>query len=204
MLSSSTLASVLRGRLRSVQDGSGSSGSSSSNRVVHGNDEGRIPAAVLLIIHFTDGNARIILCRRSERLRNHAGQIAFPGGIFKEEDGDLLGTAFRETREEIGVDIDRGSIVGSLDDVYTLTSNFVVRPFVAVVDSISNVSINKGEVADVIDARLVELLKSMEKDEAGHGHREAYRFTYDGYVIWGATARILKQLRDVLGDVLAQ
>ncbi len=157
----------------------------------------RIPAAVLLIIHFTDGYAKILLCKRSERLKNHAGQISLPGGTFKPEDGSLLDTALRETREEIGIDLSKDSILGSLDEVSTLSSNFTIKPFIAVLDSIDSIKIDGSEVDYIIDVPLVELLSSMSMDEE-HGYKEAYIFRYRGHVVWGATARILKQLKDIL------
>ncbi|MEM4398892.1 MAG: CoA pyrophosphatase [Candidatus Nitrosocaldus sp.] len=165
-------------------------------------DSKRIPAAVLLIIHYTDGYAKILLCKRSGRLRNHAGQISLPGGTFKpEDDGSLLDTALREAREEIGVDLSKDSILGSLEEVDTFSSNFTVKPFVAVLDSISSIKIDEKEVDYIIDAPLVGLLSNMSRDEE-HGYREAYKFTYKGHIIWGATARILKQLRDILEDAI--
>lgn len=192
------LTRVLKSRLARCTSTNQKEGSSSRSNHDY---RKRIPAAVLLIIHFTDGYAKILLCKRSERLRNHAGQISFPGGIFKPEDGSLLDTALREAREEIGIDISKDSILGSLDDVNTYSSNFTVKPFVAVLDSISSIKIDGREVDYIIDAPLVELLSSMSKDEE-HGYREAYKFTYNGHVIWGATARMLKQLRDVLEDII--
>lgn len=191
-----TLTRVLESRLHPMYV------SMSINSLCHDDCKGkRIPAAVLLIIHFTDGYAKVLLCKRSERLRNHAGQISLPGGTFKVEDDSLLDTALREAREEIGVDISKDSILGSLDEVDTFSSNFTVKPFVVVLDRISNIKIDGKEVDYIIDAPLVELLSSISRDE-DHGYREAYKFTYNGHVVWGATARILKQLRDILEDVI--
>lgn len=188
MIDRSTLIRVLKARL-SIEDVS----------INHSNLIGeRIPSAVLLIIHYTDGYAKILLCKRSGRLKNHAGEISFPGGTFKPEDGSLLSTALRETREEIGIDLSKDSILGSLDEVNTFSSNFTIKPFIAVLNSINSIKVDEREVDYIVDAPLVELLSSMSRDEE-HGYREAYKFKYRGHVVWGATARILKQLRDILG-----
>ncbi len=156
----------------------------------------RIPSAVLIVIHFTYGEPRVILCKRSSRVSNHAGQISFPGGIYKDEDNDLLGTALRECKEEIGLDVNREHVIGYMDTVNTFSSNFIILPFIAILDYIRTFKPN-SEVDEVIDAPLHELLTNMYEDKEHYNYAtDAYKFVYKGYTVWGATARILKALRD--------
>lgn len=147
----------------------------------------RIPAAVMLIIHFKD-KPYIILTKRSRNLKNHASQISFPGGI--KEDEEFIDTAIRETREELGIKIDKSQVVGMLDSVDTFTSNFCIIPFVAIVDEV-NMNVNKDEIEEVIDADLFRLLKSRKRDYRDDVKGIHHKYEYDNHIIWGATARIL-------------
>lgn len=158
----------------------------------------RIPSAVLIVIHFTYGEPRVILCKRSSKVSNHAGQISFPGGIYKDEDNDLLGTALRECKEEIGLEVKREHVIGYMDTVNTFSSNFIILPFIAALDYIKALKPN-SEVDEVIDAPLHELLTNMYEDKEHYNYAtDAYKFVYKGYTVWGATARILKALRDII------
>ena len=130
----------------------------------------------------------------------HKGEIAFPGGAFSEQDKSLRVTAIRETREEIGLIIKQKDILGSLQVVRTLTSNFNIIPFVTLQKKILETRILINEVQRIVDAPLFDLLNTLEID-LGHppmSKESLYRFTYENEIIWGATARILKQLYDCL------
>jgi 8-oxo-dGTP pyrophosphatase MutT (NUDIX family) len=154
----------------------------------------RIPAAVMLIIYFKE-RSYIILTKRSKNLKNHASQISFPGGIKEEE--EFIDTAIRETREELGIKIDKNQIIGMLNSVDTFTSNFCIVPFIAIVDEI-DMNINKDEIDEVIIADLLALLKSRKRDYRDDVKGIHYKYEYDGHIIWGATARILDALYEVL------
>lgn len=157
-----------------------------------------ILAAVLVIIHFREGKPYILLTKRSSELKNHAGQISCPGGTYSKSDKDLMHTAIRETYEEMGIKIDESDIVGYLQGVHTLTSNFTIVPYIAIIDEIENPKPNIHEIEKVIDAPLIDLLKTIERDMEHAHFGEVYRFVYDGNIVWGATARILKQIYDIL------
>ena len=157
------------------------------------------PAAVLVIIHYHDDSPHVFLTRRSSNLKSHRGEISFPGGRYIESDGTLLATALRETEEEIGISFAPREVAGSMLAVRTMTSNHFVVPFITIQDMLPRHRIAAGEVESVIDAPLIETLKTIEPDTEHYLlAKDAYRFTYDGNVIWGATARILKQLYDLL------
>jgi len=155
-------------------------------------------AAVLVIIHFRSGKPHIILTKRSSELKNHAGQISCPGGTFSDSDKDLMRTAIRETLEEIGVMIDEKDVIGNLCSVHTLTSNFTIVPYVVILESIDNLKPDRKEIDAVLDIPLLDLLKTMMPDLGHVSFGELYKFEYDGNIVWGATARILKQLYDIL------
>ncbi len=157
-----------------------------------------ILAAVLVIIYYSDGKPHILLTKRSNKLRNHGGEISCPGGTYLDSDKDLLHTAIRETREEIGIRIDERDIVGYLPSVHTLTSNFAIVPYVAIINAIENLKPNVTEIDEVIDTSLIDLLKTVETDLDHTSFGEVFRFKCNGNIVWGATAKILKQIYDIL------
>jgi 8-oxo-dGTP pyrophosphatase MutT (NUDIX family) len=158
-------------------------------------------AAVLIIVHSRNAIPHIFLTRRSSKLKYHTGEISFPGGQYsKGDDLSILDTALRETREEIGLCFKSNDILGSLQTVHTLTSNFTIVPFITIQESIPAPKIFASEVDCVLDVPLQETLATVEPDiEHYHISQEGvYKFTFQRFVIWGATARILKQLYDHL------
>ena len=159
------------------------------------------PAAVLVIIHYHKDSPHVFLTKRSSELKSHKGEISFPGGRYVQSDGTLLATALRETEEEVGIAFTPDQVAGSLRAVRTMTSNHFIVPFVTIQDMLPRHRITTSEVEAVIDAPLIETLKSIAPDTEHYKlAKDAYKFTYDSNVIWGATARILKQLHALLID----
>ena len=154
-------------------------------------------ASVLVIIY--GDPPFVIMTAKSPHMRLHAGEISFPGGKVEENDADLLHTALRETREEIGLRIRRNQIVGCLDTVTTLNSGFAIAPFVAVVDERPNLLPN-SEVEKILRIPLEAFLDTVAPDTSREHNavQGMFTFEYDGRVVWGASARILKQIRDLL------
>jgi 8-oxo-dGTP pyrophosphatase MutT (NUDIX family) len=154
-------------------------------------------AAVMITIHFTNRNPNVILIKRTRLLKNHAGEISFPGGNFMKVDIDMLETAIRETSEEVGIKIKREQVIGHLNAERTLSSRYIIYPYVTLLDRIPVIIDTNYEVEKIIDAPLIPLLKSRESDIK---HQQEYsipqlpKFTYKNEIIWGATARILDQL----------
>ncbi len=158
-----------------------------------------IPSAVLVIIHYHGGSPHVFLTRRSEGLKLHRGEISFPGGRHAKGDSTLLDTALRETQEEIGIAFRPEDVSGSLQVVRTMTSNHYIVPFVTIQDMLPRYRVSTDEVAEVLDVPLIETLQTKEPDtEHFHLAKNAYRFMYRENVIWGATARIMMQLYDLL------
>jgi 8-oxo-dGTP pyrophosphatase MutT (NUDIX family) len=108
----------------------------------------------------------------------------------------LRQTALRETEEEIGITIDPKDVLGALEPVLTLSTNFIIRPFITVLDSMPEPRIYTNEVENVIDAPLIDLLQSIDIDyeHSNPSASKLYRFAWSNNIIWGATARILKRL----------
>jgi 8-oxo-dGTP pyrophosphatase MutT (NUDIX family) len=158
-------------------------------------------AAVLIIVHSKSGVPHVLLTRRSSMLKNHTGEISFPGGQYSRAiDPSLLDTALRETIEEVGLYFTAQDILGRLRTVHTLTSNFTIVPFITIQKNIPEPKVFTNEVDCVVDIPLQETLATFEPD-VEHYHisqKGVYKFRYGEFVIWGATARILKQLYDCL------
>jgi len=169
------------------------------------NDEKRVPAAVLVPLYQKDGQYHIVFIKRTEKVKDHKGQISFPGGARDKDDQTLLHTAVRESREEIGVRPEDIEVIGELDDELTTTSNYTVTPFVAVIPCPYRFQKNVDEVADILEVPIEALMKNGRVNSNGENLNgeslESYIYDYNGNVIWGATARILKKLLDIIGGI---
>lgn len=156
-------------------------------------DAGTRPSAVLVVIY--GHPPKILMTVKSRHLHIHAGEVAFPGGKRDCDDPDLLYTALRESREELGLDIPRTAVVGMLDSVRTLNSNFTIAPFVCIMDDLQDVRPNR-EVDAVLHIPAEQFLKTLRRDtDPAHGARDGmYSLFHGDYVVWGASARILRQV----------
>ena len=158
-------------------------------------------AAVLVPLFEKEGNCHILFTKRTDQVKHHKGEISFPGGVFDQEDVDLKRTAFREAFEEIGLRENDVQTIGVLDDILTI-SDFIVTPFVGLFPYPYSFNVSAIEIAELIEVPVRILL-----DEKSFGEREiikedqnriVYAYQYGKHIIWGATARILKQLLDLL------
>jgi 8-oxo-dGTP pyrophosphatase MutT (NUDIX family) len=152
-------------------------------------------AGVLVIIHCHEGKPHILLTKRSGKLTNHPSQISFPGGNFCNDDITPLDTALRETNEEIGISVSRDYVIGSLECVQTTTSNYSIYPYVAMVESLSNTRAN-DEVQKIFSIPINVLTSLVENTRINSNHvdRHNLQIRWEDHVIWGATAKILKQV----------
>ncbi len=160
-------------------------------------DACRLPAAVLVPIFFKQGDCYILFTRRTETVKEHKGQISFPGGAYEEEDKTLENTALRESNEEIGLATRDVDVLGELDDKISLTSNYTISPFVALIPWPYQFQLNQDETKEIIEVPIPALLdknSSREESETLNGElATSYFYHYQGKTIWGATARILNQ-----------
>jgi 8-oxo-dGTP pyrophosphatase MutT (NUDIX family) len=165
---------------------------------------GRIDAAVLVPLYVRDGEVHAVFTRRRDDLRRHAGEISFPGGRQDIEEEDLRDTALREAEEEIGLPRDAVEIVGALTPTPTVVTNYAIYPFVGVIESGHRWLPSAAEVAEVLELSLPALRASHERKRLvrrGVPFRSDV-YTANGQVIWGATARILRDLLERLAPIL--
>jgi 8-oxo-dGTP pyrophosphatase MutT (NUDIX family) len=153
-------------------------------------------AAVLIVIYGTE--YKIIMTQKPLTMQQHAGEISFPGGKITHDDEDLLDTAIRETQEEISLTVPRNKIIGQLQTVQTKNSGYTIIPFVAILDDIDSLHPN-SEVDEILHIPMFSLLQTLgiDDDEEHRSLFEAYKLTYEEKLIWGASARMLKQIADV-------
>jgi len=155
-------------------------------------DENLKAAAVLMPLFYERGQYHVLFAVRSDEVNHHKGQVCFPGGTQEESDSSLLQTALRETEEELGLRAEGIEILGELDDSITLTSNYVISPFVALIRHPYTLRTRGEEVKETFSVPLSFLM-----DEASV-RPDHYAYEYEGHIIWGATAQILRQFIDLL------
>ena len=160
-----------------------------------------VDAAVLVgLVSRTEGQ-HVLLTRRTDGLRHHAGQVSFPGGRVEGSDHDAIAAALRETHEEVGISRRQIDPLGFLDPLATITG-FRVLPVVALIDADYVARPDPAEVADVFEVPLAFLLDPANLATHVLDHRGKPRhvleFRYPAQRIWGATASILLNLRERL------
>ena len=169
-------------------------------------DTSRILSAVLVPVYEKQGEYYLLLTKRTEIVKDHKGQISFPGGAYEERDGTLLNTALRECTEEIGLEAETIEILGELDDFVTQTSNYVISPYVAAIPWPHQLKPDPTEVEEILEVPLSALLDRdcwRHETEVIDGlATTAYFYHYQDKIIWGATAEILNQFLDIWSEVM--
>ena len=161
-------------------------------------------ASVLIALVMRPAGLSLLLTQRTAHLRDHAGQISFPGGRVEAEDSDAVATALRETEEEIGLSRAHVEVIGQLP-IYTTVTAFQVTPVVALVEPGFELTLDSFEVAEAFEVPLQFLMSP--------AHHQRHAFSFDGverqflsmpwvdasraevpreYFIWGATAAMLR------------
>ena len=158
------------------------------------------PAGVLILLIERDNALNVVLTQRTAHLHDHAGQISFPGGRHEQTDTDIVATALRESAEEIGTDTTLIEVVGSLPNYVTVTA-YEITPVVAK-SSPQVFTCDPFEVADAFEVPLAHILDdaNWRRDSfMREGQRREYwAVPYRERYIWGATAGMLRTLREVL------
>jgi 8-oxo-dGTP pyrophosphatase MutT (NUDIX family) len=166
-----------------------------------------VPAAVLIALVRRPEGHTVLYTERSPDLRAHSGQVAFPGGKVDREDADVAAAALREANEEVGMVADEARILGYMPTYFTGT-NYLITPVVAEVLPSGPFVPNPGEVHSVFEVPLSRIL-----DSAAYGRfrisrngkeHSTWQIDHEGHRIWGITANLTRQFRDLtLGEVAA-
>jgi 8-oxo-dGTP pyrophosphatase MutT (NUDIX family) len=162
-------------------------------------------SAVLLYLFTEHDDWHMVLMKRPEYDGAHGGQVSIPGGQL-EPGEDHSEAALREFAEETGVHVDSRQLLGRLSELFIPTSNFLVRPFVAYAGERPRFRPNPEEVEEIIELTIPALISDLTvrrgKVRLATGVRvETPYFDVNGHMVWGATAMILSELREVLRDL---
>jgi 8-oxo-dGTP pyrophosphatase MutT (NUDIX family) len=119
--------------------------------------------------------------------------VSFPGGVFEEQDDDLLATALRETEEELAIQVESEDVLGQLPVVKTRLG-FEITPFVSVLPSAPKYEPAENEVGEVLEMPFTSLLSTQQRDVGSKPSEEGVMYWFHHHRIWGASAKILKQI----------
>jgi 8-oxo-dGTP pyrophosphatase MutT (NUDIX family) len=183
-------SNALRERLLQVLDGA---------PVVRPPPDTRL-AAVLVPILAARPKPRLVFTRRTDTLSRHAGEISFPGGLADPGEG-LAAAALRESREELGLAPQDVELLGALGPVHTRVTGILIVPFVGFLRRDPRFTPNAGEIAEVLEFPLADLVRvGADRDFEYEGRTfQTYVYELGRTVIWGATARILWSFIELLG-----
>lgn len=165
--------------------------------------------AGVMALFYPDINqqTKLVLILRNTYKGVHSAQISFPGGKFETKDVSLKKTAIRETSEEIGIPKNDIQVIKQLTEVYIPPSNFYVQPFLGVIKEIPTFIKQEDEVEEVIEVSLSHFINdnnvistSVKTSYKIEVEVPAYRL--NGHTVWGATAMMLSEIKDLLKNVL--
>ncbi|QSW89864.1 MULTISPECIES: CoA pyrophosphatase [Flavobacterium] len=160
-------------------------------------------AAVMMLFYPKNGKTHLVLIVRNAYNGVHSSQIAFPGGKYEISDFDFKDTALRETNEEIGVLPEKIEVIKHFSPMYIPPSNFLVHPFLGIAKEELSFYPDVREVAGIIELPLSDFLNDDIIIETTLSTSYAIdavvpAFGIQNHIVWGATAMILSELRDVL------
>ncbi len=165
-------------------------------------------AAVMMLVYPKNNAAHLVLIVRNAYDGVHSNQIAFPGGKVDFSDASLWNTALRETHEEIGVSEEKIQFVKNFSPVYIPPSNFMAHPFLGFSNDILIFNTNEREVFQTIELPVSELLNENNISTSIISNSyitniEVPVFKFQEHIVWGATAIILSELKDILNNVVS-
>ncbi len=156
-------------------------------------------AAVLALL--VGDEPTLVFTERAAAMSRHAGEVSFPGGLQDPGDDGLLGTALRETHEELGIDPSAIDVIGALSPIHTFVSGILVTPFVGTIEALPDLTVSEAEISRVLEVSLRALAVAEEEREL----REAGGSTWRGWwypmpaaTIWGATGHMVHELLELV------
>lgn len=163
------------------------------------------PGGVLILLYQKNNEVFFPLIQRPVYNGAHSGQISLPGGKKEPDDLNIIDTAQRETFEEIGVPSDLIQVIGRLSPLFIPVSNFVIEPVVGYIDKSPQFQLDEREVVRLIEAKILDLqikapLEKMINTSSGIQLMAPY-FDIEQNVVWGATAMILSEFRQILNNI---
>jgi predicted CoA-binding protein/8-oxo-dGTP pyrophosphatase MutT (NUDIX family) len=152
-----------------------------------------------VLVPIVDGGS-VVFTRRTDELPRHPGEISFPGGIRHDDDHSALATALREAEEELGIAPAEVEVLGALPPVHTFVSRILIVPFVGVLAPEASFRPNPGEIAEVLTYSLDDLVAAETEVEwrRDGGVYRGYAYEMGDHTIWGATAKILRSLLEIV------
>jgi len=176
-------------------------------RIAHQKNTARKAGVLALFYPSVENKTYLSLILRKTYKGVHSAQIGFPGGKYEEEDLTLKETALRETEEEIGVSIKKITILKQLTDVYIPPSNFFVQPFIGITSETPKFKIQEEEVEELLEIPLLHFMdnsiKTIQTLSTSYAKNiEVPAFTLNGHLVWGATAMMLNEIREMLKEIL--
>jgi len=166
-----------------------------------------IPSGVLILLYPDNGDIYFVLMRRPDYTGVHSRQISLPGGKYEKTDRDLIETAVREAKEEVGIEPSAVNIIGTLTPLYIPPSSYIVTPVVAWSVKRPEFTRDPREVEEIIEVSLTDFLDDRHiqtrRIKLFMGLSANFPCYYiDKNIIWGATAMILSEFRVILREVL--
>ncbi len=162
-------------------------------------------SAVLVLFYPVDTIPHVVFILRQHYKGVHSAQVSFPGGKWEPSDLNLQGTALREAKEEIQVNQDEVSLLGQLTEIYVPPSNFLITPFLGVIESKPIFKEQEREVAEIIEVKLEDIMNEVNFIKTAvslpdKSKIEVPAFLLNNHIVWGATAMIVQEFKDMLTE----
>ena len=162
------------------------------------------PAAVLILLYLADNEISFFLTKRTDELKHHKGQISLPGGT-QEGNEKLIDTALRETHEEIGINKTSISIIGTITPLFVPVTGFMIYPFIGYSINKLDPKPDPVEVETIFSVNIFDLLNkdnrtTEQRNIRGYNVKVPY-FKLNDYQVWGATAMILSEFKDLIKSI---
>jgi 8-oxo-dGTP pyrophosphatase MutT (NUDIX family) len=166
-------------------------------------------SAVSILIYSIENEWHFCLIQRPQYNGPHSGQMALPGGKKEAIDFDLMQTAIRETKEEIGIELKQTDVIGKLTELFIPVSNTLVLPFTAIINHVPNFIPQHTEVVEVVECKITQLLSQTNNEITQVKINESLTiktpyFSLNNKIVWGATAMILNEFKKIWQESMNQ